>query len=191
MNQNWKPETPDLEGNEENKRRVRKPAPNQWEPPCRPLPLPQLEHTHLGGCSYVIKALATSLGQERMFLSFLNTSHWLCPFVVTILESGHDKDWNWHTSNSACPGAGLDRSVTVSSSSITPGRSVPAPMTPVRNFQVSAHFFITIACPAWTRKGWHLGWGRNGQCLLLSASCKCQFGFSLNISKFWPSRLVI
>lgn len=64
-------------------------------------------------------------------------------------------------------------------------------MTPVRNFQVSARFFIRIAYVAWTRKGWHLGWERNGQCLLLSASSACQFEFSLNLSEFRSNRLVI
>lgn len=110
--------------------------------------------------------LGNITSQERKFLSFLNTSHWLCPFAVTIVESWHDKDWDWHTPNFACPGASLDDSATVTSSSIIPGRSVPVPMTPVRNFQMCAHFFILIACPDRTRKGWHLGWGRKGQCLL-------------------------
>lgn len=149
------------------------------------LTLPRWSTPTLSGWSYVIA------GQERMFLSFLNTSHWLCPFVVAILELGRDKDWKWHTPNSACPGASLNGSATVTSGSITPVSSVPAPMTPVRNFQVSARFFIRIACAAWTRKGWHLGWGRDGQGLPLSASSNCQFGFSPNISKLRPSLLVI
>lgn len=117
--------------------------------------------------------------------------HWLCPFVDTILELGHDKDWNWQPPNSACPGASLDGSATVMSSFIPRGHSVTAPMTPVRNFQVPACFFIRIACAAWAKKGWHLGCGKDGKCLPLSASSNCQFGFSLNISRFRPSRLVI
>lgn len=164
--------------------------------PVRPaLPLApdptQLECTHCGWLILRYCGLATSLGQERMFLSFLNTSRWLCPFAVTIMEWEYDKDWKWHTPNPACPGASLSGSATVTSSSITPGFSVPEPMTPVRNFQVSACFFIRAAWAACTRKGWHLGWGRNGQCLPLSAPSNCQFGFSHNISKFRPSRLVI
>lgn len=52
-----------------------------------------LECTHFGWLILHYRSLATPLGQEKMFLSFLNTSRWLCLFAVAIMEQERDKDW--------------------------------------------------------------------------------------------------
>lgn len=170
----------------------------EWENPCQtsenrpaaPSTFPRWS-TPIRVADPMLFRLGTITGSGQDVVKF--SEHF--PLALSIRRY-HSRIGAWQGSELTCikpcmSWSRLDGSVTVTSSSITPGRSVPAPMTPVRNFQVSAHFFITIACPAWTRKAWHLGRGRNGQSLPLSASCKCQFGFSLNISKSWPSRLAI
>lgn len=185
----WKIEAFEIEG------RVRTWRANGHEKPERqlysPLTSPRWRHPPGQPALHCCGSVASITCLACCCKSSLNASLWLCPCVDTIPELGCDENWNWHPPNSVCPGASLHGSATVTSSSIPRGHSVSTPMTPVRNFQVSAHFFINVACTAQAEEEWHLGWGRGGQCLPPSASSGCQFGFCLYIWRLRPRCLVI